>query len=133
MSKPVFYPNTKFMFGKLHFHKLFLIFLLMAGLGACSNPEVQNLNMEESVLVDVRTPEEFSSGSIQNAINIPVDELSSRLGELDSSKKLVVFCRSGNRSSRAKSILEEAGFKNVINGGGVNDLKEQLEMKKEQK
>lgn len=84
-------------------------------------------------MVDVRTPEEFSSGSIQNAINIPVDELSSRLGELDSSKKLVVFCRSGNRSSRAKSILEEAGFKNVINGGGVNDLKEQLEMKKEQK
>ncbi|KGN72240.1 sulfurtransferase [Porphyromonas gulae] len=68
-------------------------------------------------LVDVRTPGEFASGSVSGAVNIPLDRIASRLDELKNKKTIIVFCRSGNRSSQAKSILERNGFSNVLNGG----------------
>ncbi|KGN73059.1 sulfurtransferase [Porphyromonas gulae] len=68
-------------------------------------------------LVDVRTPGEFASGSVSGAVNIPLDRIASRLDELKNKKTIIVFCRSGNRSSQAKSILEQNGFSNVLNGG----------------
>ncbi|KGL47053.1 sulfurtransferase [Porphyromonas gulae] len=68
-------------------------------------------------LVDVRTPGEFASGSVSGAVNIPLDRIASRLDELKNKKTIIVFCRSGNRSSQAKSILERNGFTNVLNGG----------------
>lgn len=122
--------QPKIYFGNHLLKNIFLLFVLAFGLTSCSNPEIENINPEETVFVDVRTPEEFSSGSVDNAINIPVDELPDRISELQSDKQIVVFCRSGSRSSRAKSILEDAGFKKVINGGGVNDLQQQLSKKK---
>jgi phage shock protein E len=111
---------------------LLLLTTLAFFLNAC-NPSNQNINFEESILVDVRTPEEFEQGSIENAINIPVDELPVRIGELKSDQQIVVFCRSGNRSSRAKEILEDNGFKKVNNGGGVGDLQTQIDNKKSNK
>ncbi|ALA93055.1 Rhodanese-related sulfurtransferase [Porphyromonas gingivalis AJW4] len=68
-------------------------------------------------LVDVRTPGEFASGSVAGAVNIPLDRIASRLNELKNKKTIIVFCRSGNRSSQAKSILERNGFSNVLDGG----------------
>lgn len=68
-------------------------------------------------LVDVRTPGEFASGSVAGAVNIPLDWIASRLDELKNKKTIIVFCRSGNRSSQAKSILERNGFSNVLDGG----------------
>ncbi|PDP73352.1 sulfurtransferase [Porphyromonas gingivalis] len=68
-------------------------------------------------LVDVRTPGEFASGSVAGAVNIPLDRIASRLDELKNKKTIIVFCRSGNRSSQAKSILERNGFSNVLDGG----------------
>lgn len=68
-------------------------------------------------LVDVRTPAEFASGSVAGAVNIPLDQIASRLNELKGKKTIIVFCRSGNGSSQAKSILERNGFSNVLNGG----------------
>ncbi|MBZ4420225.1 rhodanese-like domain-containing protein [Myxococcus sp. RHSTA-1-4] len=71
-----------------------------------------------ATLVDVRTPEEFASGHLPGALNIPVDELSRRLGELGSPEKpLVVYCRSGARSTRAEQLLKERGFQQVLNLG----------------
>lgn len=67
-------------------------------------------------LVDVRTPGEFSGGSVKGAVNIPLDKISSQLSKFKNKKNIVVFCRSGARSSQAKSILEQNGFQNVING-----------------
>lgn len=61
-------------------------------------------------LVDVRTAGEFSSGHLAAARNIPLDQLQGRLGELDKSKPLAVYCRSGHRSSQAIKILRSAGF-----------------------
>ncbi len=73
-------------------------------------------------LVDVRTPEEFSAGSAKGAVNIPLDKVSSQLQKFKGKKSIVVFCRSGNRSARAKSILEQNSFQNVINGGTWEDV-----------
>jgi len=108
---------------------LIMLWVAIAISGCNSNSEP--INFKESLLLDVRTPEEFSEGSIENAINIPVDELESRIGEIKNEKPIVVFCRSGNRSSRAKKILEEKGFTNVTNGGGVGDLQVQFDQKKD--
>ncbi len=76
-------------------------------------------------LVDVRTQGEFSGGSATGAVNIPLDKIQSQIGKLKDKKNIVVFCRSGNRSSQAKSILEQNGFRNIINGGtwqNVNNM-----------
>ncbi|SJZ45903.1 Rhodanese-related sulfurtransferase [Sediminibacterium ginsengisoli] len=69
-----------------------------------------------ALLVDVRTPAEFAVESVPGAINIPLNCLQSQLQQLRGRKSIVVFCRSGNRSSQAKSILEQHGFQHVING-----------------
>lgn len=68
-------------------------------------------------LVDVRTPAEFSSGSVKGAVNIPLDSIPKQLSRFSGKQHIVVFCRSGNRSARAKRILEQNGFGRVINGG----------------
>ncbi|MNU66248.1 Thiosulfate sulfurtransferase PspE precursor [compost metagenome] len=68
-------------------------------------------------LVDVRTPGEFSSGSVKGAVNIPLDKIAGQLAKLNDKQQIVVFCKSGGRSNQAKSILERNGFQNVINGG----------------
>ena len=81
-----------------------------------------NSGLKEAVkngafLVDVRTPAEFSTGSVKGAVNIPLDKVQSQLSKFKNKKNIVVFCRSGNRSSQAKSILEQNGYQNIINGG----------------
>lgn len=76
------------------------------------------------VLVDVRTPEEYAARHLDGAVNIPVDELSARLGEVDKltggdkGKPIVVYCQSGGRAGRAKSVLVGAGHPQVENLGG---------------
>src|SRR5688572_15696512 len=71
-----------------------------------------------AMLVDVRTPEEFAAGHLPGAVNLPVEELPQRLGELGAPEKsLVVYCRSGARSSRAERLLKERGFQQVFNLG----------------
>ncbi|RKH71582.1 rhodanese-like domain-containing protein [Corallococcus aberystwythensis] len=74
-----------------------------------------------ATLVDVRTPEEFAAGHLPGAVNIPVDELPQRLAELGSPEKpLVLYCRSGARSSRAELLLKERGFQDVFNLGPMS-------------
>lgn len=65
---------------------------------------------EGAVLLDVRSPGEVAGGALKGAANIPVGELSRRVGELDKTKVLVVYCRSGARSSQAVSFLRGQGF-----------------------
>jgi rhodanese-related sulfurtransferase len=69
------------------------------------------------MLVDVRTPGEFAQGHPKGAINIPLNTLASNLNKFKNKKEIVVFCRSGNRSSQAKSFLESNQISNVIDGG----------------
>jgi NADPH-dependent 2,4-dienoyl-CoA reductase/sulfur reductase-like enzyme/rhodanese-related sulfurtransferase len=69
----------------------------------------------DEVLVDVRNPEEHANGSLPGAINIPVDELRHRYGELDAGRPTVVFCQVGQRGYVAQRILRQRGFPNVRN------------------
>lgn len=72
----------------------------------------------ETILVDVRTVDEYSLGSIPGAINIPVDELRSRLSELPKNKPIVVTCAIGLRGYLAYRILVQHGYKDVRNLSG---------------
>ncbi len=72
---------------------------------------------------DVRTPEEFTAGHIDGAINFPLQTMQAgSLPEADKSKPIYVYCRSGNRSAEATTILKAAGYQNVINLGGMTDV-----------
>jgi len=66
------------------------------------------------LILDVRTRSEFNSGHIPGAVNIPQDELSGRLGELESGREIVVYCEGGGRSTAAASALRGAGFSTVL-------------------
>jgi NADPH-dependent 2,4-dienoyl-CoA reductase/sulfur reductase-like enzyme/rhodanese-related sulfurtransferase len=75
------------------------------------------------MVVDVRTPGEFAGGAIPGAVNIPVDELPSRIGELGAKdREIILYCASGARSGYAQRILAQAGFSNLVNGGGIAQM-----------
>ncbi|MGB1287746.1 MAG: rhodanese-like domain-containing protein, partial [Aggregatilineales bacterium] len=73
------------------------------------------------ILLDVRTPAEFEDGYIDGAMNINVETLADRLSEIPQDTPIVVYCRSGNRSARAATILNEAGYTPVYDLGGIQD------------
>lgn len=80
--------------------------------------DVKDLNPNIVTILDVRTEEEFTNGSIKGAINIPVDELRERLSELDNKKPVYTFCQIGLRGYIASRILNQNGFENVYNLSG---------------
>ena len=78
---------------------------------------------ERPFLLDVRTPQEFAAGHIPGAVNIPVDDLRSRLGELPRDRKIAAYCQVGQRGYLATRILLQAGFPAVNIGGGYKTYK----------
>lgn len=71
------------------------------------------------IIIDVREPEEFASGHVEGAVNIPLDQLLAGSKQLVGARKdteIVLYCRTGNRSALAKNILESYGFTKIING-----------------
>lgn len=76
-----------------------------------------------ATILDVRTYQEFMSGHIPGAINIPVDQLSNNLSKLkDKNKPIITCCASGMRSASAKGYLKSQGYTAVYNGGGWMSL-----------
>lgn len=86
------------------------------------NSLMENQIKQGAFLVDVRSPLEFASGNVKGSTNIPLDQISNQLSKFKEKESIIVFCRSGMRSSQAKSILEKNGFANVINGGTWQDV-----------
>ena len=74
--------------------------------------------------LDVRTSCEYEAGHYPDAVNIPFNELASRISEVNCSHstQINVYCKAGVRSGIAKTILESFGFSHVVNVGGLNDL-----------
>lgn len=68
---------------------------------------------EDFILLDVRTEMEYKSGHIPGSLHIPLDKLSSRVHELDTSKEIITYCRAGLRAAQAYRILKNAGCSNV--------------------
>ena len=81
-----------------------------------------NQDNPDFVILDVRTPEEFADGHIENAINLDYyfETFRDELNKLDKNKKYLIYCRSGNRSGKALNIMEEVNFREVYNMvGGI--------------
>jgi rhodanese-related sulfurtransferase len=77
----------------------------------------------EPIVVDVRTFEEFEDGAFPGAINIPLDELQMRIIELgNKSREITLYCASGARSAYGQRGLQQMGFTNVKNGGGIMQM-----------
>lgn len=72
--------------------------------------DIHDRDPESTMLLDVRSPQEYATGHIPEAVNIPLDELRERIQELDSSKKLLVYCQVGFRGYTAVRILRQQGF-----------------------
>ena len=89
----------------------------------------QDLFATASLIIDVRTDNEWNNGYIKNAKHIPISELKKRLSEIQAFKDKPVFtyCAAGKRAERAKNLLIENGFTNVTNLGGIQDASTKLD------
>ncbi|HEU4374997.1 MAG TPA: rhodanese-like domain-containing protein [Telluria sp.] len=100
----------------------FLLFpaLQPRGKRASALQVTQIMNRGKSVVVDVRTPEEFAAGHLRDAKNIPLADLGTRIGELEKSKgrSVVVVCQTGARADKAVRQLAAAGFDDVVSLDG---------------
>jgi phage shock protein E len=76
------------------------------------------------VVIDVRTPAEFAAGHLAGAQNIDVEagDFATRIASLDKDAKYLLYCRSGRRSAVAAELMAEAGFKDIVDGGGMDTL-----------
>lgn len=81
--------------------------------------EIESINGQ---LIDVREPEEYKENHADNAINVPLgDILDNDLSKIDNTRPIYLYCRSGVRAEKARISLEKAGYKNVINLGGLSN------------
>lgn len=78
----------------------------------------------KGIWIDVRTPEEYKEGHLKDAINIPVDQIVSRIKSVspDKSAPINLYCRTGRRAEVALQALKQEGYTNVTNHGGYQDL-----------
>ena len=77
---------------------------------------------KQGTIVDVRSPGEFTSGNVSGSINIPLQEIPQRIGELKNMKApLVLCCASGGRSGQAQGYLSQQGIE-CYNGGSWLDV-----------
>ena len=111
------------------------LFLLIAGCAAPAESEAsyRQVSMDEAIamieekndyiILDVRTPEEFSERHIPGALNIPNETIGAEeIPELPDKEQLIlVYCRSGNRSKQASEKLVRLGYTNIVEFGGIND------------
>jgi rhodanese-related sulfurtransferase len=84
----------------------------------------ENRSNSHLIILDVRTPEEFNAGHMQNAVNLDFysPTFKEELGKLDKNKIFFVYCRTGNRSGQAMEIMKSLDFKEVYNlSGGIAD------------
>jgi rhodanese-related sulfurtransferase len=84
--------------------------------------KVDEYKKEGAIIVDVRSAGEYGMGHVEGSINIPLQELGERAGELDPQKTVLLCCASGTRSGMAASVLKSKGFQNVHNAGPWNGL-----------
>jgi phage shock protein E len=82
------------------------------------------IKQPNTVVLDVRTPAEFATGHLKGAQNIDfrASGFEDKISKLDKSKTYVLYCASGNRSGQTTVLMEETGFKQIINAGAFEEL-----------
>jgi rhodanese-related sulfurtransferase len=113
----------------LHLSALVLI-IIGSVISSCNAQVSDKVDYTKAFLVDVRTPQEFSEGHAAGSINIPLNTIVNQIDKFQNKGNIVVFCRSGSRSSQALKILEEKGIKNVSNGGTWQQVEAKLKQAK---
>lgn len=80
-------------------------------------------NNDYDIILDVRTGAEYAEGYIPGAVNLPLDEIEVKIGEVlpSTDSKILLYCRSGNRSKEAGKLLESLGYTKVYDFGGIVD------------
>jgi phage shock protein E len=83
----------------------------------------------KDVVIDVRTPEEFQSGHVQGALNLPHDSIAQDIAKTKVAKDdhVILYCRSGRRSEMAQGTLKGLGFSNVENYGSLEQAQKRLQ------
>lgn len=81
------------------------------------------------IVIDVRTPVEWSEGHLQSSDNIEWQNILSIKESISKNEKIYLYCRSGNRSGKATKILIDAGYTNVTNAGSMSQAGELLDLK----
>lgn len=126
---------------KFFIDNIFIVALVLLSGGALLVPAVmrrgakvsllqatQLMNQGKTLVLDVRTPAEFSTGHVRDAKNIALNELAGKLAELEKykDKPVIVVCQSGIRSTKALTLLKKAGFKQAVcMDGGMADWHKQ--------
>lgn len=119
--------------AKKGFKFFILLFVIILGYQVFNKSSIKEITtnelaekMESSaasdsiVFINVREKYEYESGHVKGMINIPLSEFESRIHEIPKNKEIVLFCRSGNRSKQAASILRENRYNHVVSvKGGI--------------
>lgn len=92
---------------------------------ATNNPaETSPALADNTLIIDVRNPEEFAVSHVQSATLLPVGDIAAgKMPNVPKDTPMAVYCRSGNRSSQATQLLKQASYTNVRDLGGLDDLK----------
>lgn len=103
----------------------FLIIFVLACRDSGNLPitELDDSRLENAVLLDVRTPEEYRFGHLDGAVNINWYDIDfqDKVRELDRTKTVYVYCKAGGRSAKASAVMRDMGFKKVVNLEGGYD------------
>ncbi|MCS6096939.1 rhodanese-like domain-containing protein [Shewanella baltica] len=114
----------------LSLQSLVLMPLLLMPMMACAADQDPVIAWDKiaagAMVLDVRTPEEFAEGHLANAVNIPFEQVAKEFAKRGIAKDapVVLYCRSGRRSSIATEALVAAGYTQTYNGGGYSTLVE---------
>ena len=113
----------------MNLHPALAVFVMAFSMASHSepndtSPEVLSAITHQTLIVDVRTPEEFADGHYPGAINIPHDTILEGIEQLGVTEKtpVMLYCRSGNRSGQAEQALQKKGFTEARNAGGLEAL-----------
>ena len=109
-----------------------LVAISTIALGACSSSDASSSRVDaaviaESIIIDVRTPEEYVAGHLDGATLIDIKDASfdAKIAELDPNASYIIYCRSGNRSAQAVERMKEAGFTNLTDLGSLENASEE--------
>ncbi len=110
-------------------YRLILFLAILANLSCAQNPSskaitsVTQNELSDVILLDVRTPEEYSQGHLENALNINWfdADFDKQVEKIDKDETIYVYCKVGGRSAKAQQKLLTLGYKNVVNLDGGYD------------
>ncbi len=102
-----------------------LLTKILFGSSANKDVDIPALIKGGALVIDVRTVDEFSGGHIEGAINIPHNVISHEIAQHEKNKTstIIVYCQAGIRSTAAQHSLESAGYTHIVNGGGLQQMR----------